>query len=109
MMSLYVMVRLIYYSMVVLKLEHSYVRLINSKVCRRIEFFSLAYWSAGYSVQRGASASHSGYFCYTDGTVGRLNWLYQSFATIPGRLLYISFWIAWYGSGPGITANVTIF
>jgi len=55
-----------------------------------------------------ASNPHSGTYCYNDGVVGSPDYVWQTFSTIPGALLYISFWIAWGGAGNGVYTNVTI-
>ncbi len=52
---------------------------------------------------------HTGSYCYNDGVVGAPDYVWQTFSTVPGALLYISFWIAWGGSGGGVYTNVTIY
>lgn len=55
------------------------------------------------------SNPHNGTYCYNDGVVGAPDYVWQTFNTTPGALLYISFWIAWGGSGGGVYTNVSIY
>jgi hypothetical protein len=55
------------------------------------------------------SNPYNGTYCYNDGVVGAPDYVWQSFNTTPGALLYISFWIAWGGSGSGVYTNVSIY
>ncbi|CAF1462392.1 unnamed protein product [Didymodactylos carnosus] len=64
----------------------------------------------------GSGANHlstsnpnTGSYCYNDGVVGSPDYVWQTFYTTPGAVLWVSFWIAWGGSGGGVYTNVTIY
>ncbi|CAF4640877.1 unnamed protein product, partial [Didymodactylos carnosus] len=68
---------------------------------------SLSPWQGAAHV--GAGNPHSGTYSYNDGVVGSLDYVYQTFQTVPGTLLNISFWISWGGSGSLVQTNITIY
>lgn len=68
---------------------------------------SMICWQGANHLSYGSA--HTGSYCYNDGTVGAPDYVWQTFSTVPGALLYISFWIAWGGSGGGVYTNVTIY
>ena len=67
---------------------------------------SMTCWSGANHISAGGA--HTGTYCYNDGVVSAPDYIWQTFSTTPGDLMYLSFWIAWGGSGGGLVMYITI-
>ncbi|CAF1394797.1 unnamed protein product, partial [Didymodactylos carnosus] len=54
-----------------------------------------------------SNSCHGGTWCYYQGA-STVEYTWQSFTTVPGTQLNMSFWIMWTGSGSAVYTNITI-